>query len=99
MHFHERFTSIRQRFFVCEKYLNIQTKEAIEGHYESDSDSDNDEKNEEVDISDDIPSQNLDDMLLNAVAEEMMGKDNNSTENEDEELPVPGPSLRRNNGD
>uniref|UniRef100_A0A914Q2M9 OTU domain-containing protein n=1 Tax=Panagrolaimus davidi TaxID=227884 RepID=A0A914Q2M9_9BILA len=38
-------------------------------------------------------------MLLNAVAEELMGNDNNSAENEDEELPVPGPSLRRNNGD
>jgi protein-L-isoaspartate O-methyltransferase len=84
--------------------------EAIEGHFESDSDSDNDDNNdedaqqqnddnEEVDIRDGIPAQNFDDMLLNAVAEELMGNDNNSTENEDEELPVPGPSLRRNNGD
>ena len=67
--------------------------EAIEGHFESDSDSDNDENNddeaqpqnddneEEVDIRDGVPAQNIDDVMINAVAEGLIGNDDAPPEN------------------
>uniref|UniRef100_A0AC34GV51 Uncharacterized protein n=1 Tax=Panagrolaimus sp. ES5 TaxID=591445 RepID=A0AC34GV51_9BILA len=79
--------------------------EAIQGHFESDSDSDNEDNNdnaeqqnddnEEVDIRDGVPAQNIDDMMINAVAEGLIGNDDASIENEDEAQPAPAPFVNR----
>uniref|UniRef100_A0A914XUK3 Uncharacterized protein n=1 Tax=Panagrolaimus superbus TaxID=310955 RepID=A0A914XUK3_9BILA len=79
--------------------------EAIQGHFETDSDSDNDDNNhnaeqenadnEEIDIRDGVPAQNIDDIMINAVAEGLIGNDEASAENDNEAQPAPAPFVNR----